>query len=487
MEEKFTAVLASNERMLAMLKLLATSPERLSQQDTSTALEPVALHRRGTDATLVASPTGIENEDQGMLKDDNAGRLHELFVQIFGAWLNQINLGNGSSESPDRSAGLVSPLLDGTTVACSPSQRLNIELSSPKLAGVESNHARIRRQSSPGLSPTDLPEPLSPTTTRTSDLSRHSDLANESLYPDSIASTSAPSEASTASQTASRQLLKAVIKGNTEWMETLIDSELKPDLEFRDPEAKRKMTPLLLAVKQGDTKTIILLHSKGAKLEAKDESGMTPLILAASLDKVEIMRELLARGADVRAVDNCKQTALHLAIKRSSDRAVSFLLNLNNPGQCGEVEARKKVDINAVDKSGSTPLHYCAKYGKLDAAELLLNHNACIEARDVAQNTPAYYAIKERKYYIVKLLLARGADFSWPWPSDPTSDEIEKLLNRKGFRRPGLKYEKSKSDGAIEGVNRGSSFFSLPSTKFRRKSSAKVKEPLGAGRALVHS
>lgn len=474
MEEKFTAVLASNERMLAMLKLLATSPERLSQQDTSTALEPVALHRRGTDATLVVPPTGIENEDQGMLKDDNARRLHELFVQIFGAWLNQMNLGNGSSESPDRSTGLVSPLFDGSTVACKPSQRFNIEFSSPKLVGVGSNHARTRRQSSPGLNPSDLPEPLSPTTTRTSDLS------NESLYSDSIASTSSPSEAS-------RQLLKAVMKGDIELMETLINSELKPDLEIRDPEAKRKMTPLLLAAKQGDTKTIILLHSKGAKLEAKDESGMTPLILAASLDKVEIMRELLARGADVRAVDKYKQTALHLAIIRSSDRAVSFLLNLNNPGQCGEVEGRKTVDINAVDKSGSTPLHYCAKYGKLDAAKLLLDRNACIEARDVAQNTPAYYAIKARKYDIVELLLARGADFSWPWPSDPTSGEIEKLLNRKGFRRPGLKYEKSKSDGAIEGVNRRSAFFSLPSPKFRRKSSAKVKEPLGAGRALVHS
>jgi len=487
MEEKFTAVLASNERILTMLQLLATSPERLTQQDTSPGLEHVALHRRGTDATLVAPLVVIENEDQGMLKDDNARILHKLFVQIVAAWLNQMNVDKRSSGSRDRSIDLVSPKLDGSTVVCNPSQRSNIEFLSSKLDSFSTSNGRFRRPSSPGLAPTDLPEPLSPTTTQSSDVSRRSDLANESPYSDFTVSTSAPSEASTANQMASKQLLEAVKKKDIEWMNTLIDSELKPDIEVRDPEDKRKMTPLLLAVRLGDTKTVTLLHSKGANLEAKNESGMTPLILAASINNVEMMRELLARGAAVRAEDNRKRTALHLAIMKSSDRAISFLLNLNNIDQCGQADEHRKVDVDAADKSGSTPLHYCAEFGKLDTAELLLDRNACAEARDVANNTPAYYAIKHRKYYIVELLLARGANFSWPWPSEPTSDEIEKLLNRKSWRRPGLKCEKSKSDGAIEEVNRRSSLFLLPSPRFRRKSSAKVKEPLGAERALVHS
>ncbi|MCJ1245537.1 hypothetical protein MMC30_002741 [Trapelia coarctata] len=487
MEEKFTAVLASNERMLSMLQLLAASPERLTQQDTSADLETVPLHRRGTDTTLVGPPTGLENEDQGVLVDDNAQILHKLFVQIFAAWLTQINADKRPSESSDPSIGLPIPKLGESIMARQSSQQSAFELMPPQFDNIN-NLGRLRRPSSPGLGPTDLPDSLSRMTTRSSNISQASDLPTESLLSDSAASTSASSELSTSNQPASRQLLKAVKKKDIEWMRTLIDSELKPDIEYRDPDDKRKMTPLLLAVKLGDVKTIALLHSKGAKLEAKDELGMTPLILAASLNRVEIMRELLARGADVRAEDKSKRTALHLAIIKSSEAAISYLLNLPAMDPCGQLDARKKVDLNAADKSGSTPLHYCAEFGKLEAAEMLLERAALADTRDVANNNPAYYAIKFRRYYIVELLLARGADFSWPWPVEPTSDEIEKLLNRKGWRRPGSKCGKGKGEGSVEGLGRSrkNSLFSLPSPKFRRKSSTKVKEEVGGdSRTLV--
>jgi len=481
MEERFTAVLASNDRMLTMLQLLAASPERLTQQDNSADLETIPLHRRVTDATLVPPPTELDNGDQGVLVDDNARILRELFLQIFAAWLSQMNADKRPSESSEPYLGLPIPKLDGGILTRQPSQRSAIELMPPQFDSTN-YHGRLKAPSSPRLGPTDLPDSLSRMTTRSSNMSEGSDILTESILSDSAKSISESSLLSTTSQTASRQLMKAVKKKDIEWMRTLIDSELKPDIEYRDPDDKRKMTPLLLAVKLGDVKTITLLHSKGAKLEAKDELGMTPLILAASLNKVDIMNDLLARGANVRAEDKSKRTALHLAIMKSSEAAISFLLNFNATNPCGQIDERKNVDINAADKSGSTPLHYCAEFDKLDAAKMLLDRHASADARDVANNTPAYYAIKYRRYYIVELLLSRGADFSSPWPSEPTSDEIEKMLNRKGWRRPGAKGEKEE-EGKIE-VGRKSSPFSLPSPKFRRKSSAKVKV-LGDGRMLV--
>ena len=72
-------------------------------------------------------------------------------------------------------------------------------------------------------------------------------------------------------------------------MNKLIDSELKPDIERRDPLDKRKWTLLLRAVNLGDVEIITFLHSKGANIEARDASGRTPFLLAASLNKVAIV------------------------------------------------------------------------------------------------------------------------------------------------------------------------------------------------------
>ena len=483
MEENFTAVLASNGRVLTMLKLLATSPERLAHQDTSADFETAPLHRTGTDSTLVPPAIELENEEQGALMDENARRLHQLFVQIFAAWLSQMDSDRKLSEPPDPSLRLPIPKLDGSILTRQRSHKSTLELVPPQF-GIGDKGGRLRRPSSPGLGPTDFPVPLSHTTTRSSDMSQGSDVHSEPPLSDSPTSISTSSPLCTPNQIVSRQLLSAVKKRDVEWMRTLIDSELNSDIEYRDPDDKRKMTPLLLAVQIGDVKAITLLHSKGAKLEAKDDFGMTPLILAASLNKVEIMEELLARGADVRAQDNYKRTALHLAILKSSEAAIFFLVNLNRTDPCGQTDKCRMVNIDAGDKSGSTALHYCAKFGQLEAAEMLLKRQATPEACDVANNTPAYYAIKNRQYYIVELLLAYGADFSWAWPLEPTSHEIEKLLNRKGWRRPGVKCEKAKSDGAIEQINKKASLFSLPSPKFRRKSSSKVKDSQDA-RMLV--
>ena len=483
MQENFTAVLASNERMLAMLHLLAVAPERITQQDLSTEIETHTLRRRGTDATLVAPSSDIESGEQSVVMDDNAQLLHQLFVRILEAWLNHITADKKLSVPSDPSIVLAGPKLGGGISTFKLPQGSPVEFLPAQFGNDGNNHGRLRSPSSPGLAPTELPHPLTPTTTCSSGASRSSDLHSDLLRSNSTPSRSASSEESTFNQTASKQLVEAVMKQDIEWMNTLIDSELKPDIEFRDPSDKKKMTPLLLAVKLGHMKTVTALHSKGANIEAKDESGMTPFLLAAFLGKEDMMRELLDRGADVRARDKCKRTALHLAIKKSSDAVISFLLNLRDTDQYQEV---KKVDVNAADKSNYTPLHYCAEFDKLEVARMLLDRGACLEAQDVAHNTPAYYAIKYRKYFIVELLFQRGADFSWPWPSEPTSYEIEKLLKGNGGRRSSSQGEKAKGESPVEKPQRRASWLSLPSPKSRRKSSVKAKESLVAAPTLVH-
>lgn len=228
-------------------------------------------------------------------------------------------------------------------------------------------------------------------------------------------------------------------------MKKLLASESKPDMEFCDSGDVKRRTCLLLAVGCGDIETVTLLLSHGASSETKDKSGTTPLMLAASLRKHLIVKELLKRDASVEARDKKQKTALHLAIHNSSPTSSNYEVVVLLIDSVGSDQCRQANMVNAADKSGKTPLHYCAELGMLDEAKLLLRHGALFEAQDVAKMTPIYYAIKFRKYYIVKeLLLKYSPDTTPQRPSEPTSAEIEKLLKNKGYRWPKLQNSRSR-------------------------------------------
>lgn len=67
--------------------------------------------------------------------------------------------------------------------------------------------------------------------------------------------------------------------------------------------------------------------------------------------------------------------------------------------------------VSAVSSDGWTPLHLAAFFGKEDAARLLLNKGASVQARSTnpMTNTPLHAAAAGRHPEIVKLLLDRGA------------------------------------------------------------------------------
>lgn len=62
------------------------------------------------------------------------------------------------------------------------------------------------------------------------------------------------------------------------------------------------------------------------------------------------------------------------------------------------------------DPEGRTALHYAAAYDRQQAVEVLLEHKADIEARDVKQNVPLHYAAGYGKGEIAHALVRAGAD-----------------------------------------------------------------------------
>jgi len=94
-------------------------------------------------------------------------------------------------------------------------------------------------------------------------------------------------------------------------------------------------------------------------------------------------------------------TALHWAARHGHVEAARLLIE-------------KGANVNAREKavSRSTPLHAAAVYGHLGIAKLLLAKGAEVDSMDRYGSTPIQYAAFNGQDEIIELLLARGADIS---------------------------------------------------------------------------
>ena len=100
----------------------------------------------------------------------------------------------------------------------------------------------------------------------------------------------------------------------------------------------------------------------------------------------------------------------------SQSQAGREIFRAANKGDLAAVRKLLKVDpslVHARDKDGSTPLHWAAWRGQVEAARLLLESSAEVNARN--QNThwgttPLHAAAHGNQAAVTQLLLAHGAD-----------------------------------------------------------------------------
>ena len=171
------------------------------------------------------------------------------------------------------------------------------------------------------------------------------------------------------------------------------------------------------------------LLENNASLEEKDVvKQRTPLLVAAMSNKPRIVEMLMQHGADVTATDSLEKTALHLACENAGLAVVSSLLR--DRGQGEESSHYSVIDVNAIDGNGRTALHYCAQRDLVDVATALVECKADVNIQDKGQHYPTYFAVKNRNYATLKLLLERGALVdSRDWGLD-TSNAITRLIRQ---------------------------------------------------------
>ena len=171
-------------------------------------------------------------------------------------------------------------------------------------------------------------------------------------------------------------------------------------------------TPLHLAIRWAQFMLVGALLEHGADSNAENYEGKTPF---HELSQCEVLFEgdilnlatlLLKHGAELNRRDRSNEAPLHLAIQSNRFRLAKFLLE-------------KGADPNVENNKGITPLQMLSQCDmNLDVKDkgiilnlllLLLKHDADVNKRDWANNTPLHLAIRGNRFMIAETLLERGA------------------------------------------------------------------------------
>ena len=164
-------------------------------------------------------------------------------------------------------------------------------------------------------------------------------------------------------------------------------------------------------------KAMKVLLTKGANACVSDVSGLTPLHCAARRRRDGAVKELLRAGADIEAKDHRMSTPLHVSSESGAHETTACLLQYGANPRAGDIKqatplhytvqssnyeksvpsmisllVRAKADINAIDNTGSTPLHWAVKKSDTEIVRALLYHKANPDIADSYGSTPLHYA-----------------------------------------------------------------------------------------------
>lgn len=201
----------------------------------------------------------------------------------------------------------------------------------------------------------------------------------------------------------SNTLLLAVAEQNLEKLADCISS----GHDLHDTPLKG-CTPLLLAVKLGNSEMVKLLVENGASCSA-DENGTTVLHHAAVNGFTEVVNALVVFGAaviDQQNVAGC--TPLYQAVQHGHIECVCAFLALG-------------ADFEARTRTGATPLYIASDRGYLNLATRLLDAGSNPNIATDLQMTPLLVAAFNGHQDVVHALISRKVDIEQRGPCGGTA------------------------------------------------------------------
>ena len=242
-------------------------------------------------------------------------------------------------------------------------------------------------------------------------------------------------------------LIEAVKAGDGQTVRTLLKQ--RSNVNAAEPDG---MTALHWAVRANDTETVQLLLRAGANAKAGNRYGVTPLSLAAVNGNAGLMEALIKAGADPNTATPEGETVLMTAARTGNADAVKVLTrhgaNVNAREKWQEqtalmwaasennaaaikvlVEAGADMNVHSkvwdfpeyryetngmavfqLPRGGWTALMFAARQNAKDAAAMLADLKADLNAVDGDGTTALQFAIINIHYDLAALLLRKGAD-----------------------------------------------------------------------------
>lgn len=218
-------------------------------------------------------------------------------------------------------------------------------------------------------------------------------------------------------------LVFAVIRQRYDIVRTLLIYGADPNLADRSGN-----TALHYAVQLGEPESVLQLVRYGADRSVANESGLDALSLAArsrnrsvhrilkeARPTVEVPRKTdlfaLAREGNLHAVVQCSPTAVQLHERDGSQRTLLHHAVFGNNPKLLTWLLNKRLDIDAADVHGITPLIIAASHPKfLRSLEKLLARDPTLEHRTRNQATALTLALRNGNAEGARLLLEHGAN-----------------------------------------------------------------------------
>ena len=259
----------------------------------------------------------------------------------------------------------------------------------------------------------------------------------------------------------SQDLSGAVFTGDLTAVKQALADGADPNAQ--DPQSGS--TLLATAALMGHTKVVALLLEHGADINGRSRDGGTALHAAAFLGRIETVKFLLEKGADANLQSNIGSTAMDGAkldweftkaiismiqievdeaeVKAGRTKVIELLSkqpknvspshNLWKAASAGDLSAINdalgdSADLNALDSQfGITPLGWAALNGQTEAAKLLIEKGADVNARSRDGSTPLNSAAFLGRVETVKLLLENGADTTLRSNDGTTPTDVARL------------------------------------------------------------
>lgn len=226
----------------------------------------------------------------------------------------------------------------------------------------------------------------------------------------------------------------------------VIEYLLKYGEDVNRPINHKKDTPLILASKYKSTEVIKTLIRAGAKINARNNNGRTALHYAAKFNGADEVSTLVSAGADIHARDHGEITPLNLAALSNGKSVIKTLIragaNIHARDERGETPLHYALHGNAknivrllilsgaslADTSylGTNALHAAARSREAERENLieyLINQGLDINSVDNSGETALHYLvyaamystpddIRDNIYPRAKFLISKGADRS---------------------------------------------------------------------------